>query len=65
MDKKEEIISWLKKFKRLSTSRFVGLLGSDYNSVKKLLEELEKEKIIVKQEETVATYWILREVKNG
>ena len=65
MDKKEEIISWLKKFKRLSTSRFVGLLGSDYNSVKKLLEELEEEKIIVKQEETVATYWLLNEVKNG
>ena len=40
--KKEEIIKWLKQFKRLSSSRFVGFLGIDYDSVKKLLEELEK-----------------------
>jgi predicted transcriptional regulator len=61
MDKKEEIIKWIKEFKRLSTSRFVGLLSLDYKSVRKLLEELESENIIIKQEETNATYWILKE----
>lgn len=62
--KKEEIIKWLKVFKRLSTSRFVGLLGSDYDSVKKLLEDLEIEDKIVREEETNATYWILKGVKD-
>lgn len=62
ISKKEEIIKWLKQFGRLSTSRFVGLLSVDYDSVKKLLEELEKEEVIIKEEETNATYWRL---KNG
>ena len=61
LNKKEEIIKWLKQFKRLSSSRFVGLLAIDYDSVKKLLDELEKENIIIKQEETNSTYWILKE----
>jgi len=61
-NKKEDVIHWLKQFKRLSTSRFVGLLGLDYDSVKKILDELEKEKIIIKEEETNATYW---RIKNG
>ena len=61
-NKKEQIIKWLKKFKRIPTSRFVGLMGVEYESIKKLLEELESEKIIIKEEETNATYWKLKEV---
>jgi len=56
----KQIIKWLKEFKRLPTSRFVGLLGLDYESVKKLLEELEKEGLLIKEVETTATYWILK-----
>jgi len=60
-DKKQEIIKWLKEFKRLSSSRFVGLLGVDYDSIKKLLEELEKDGRIIREEETTATYWYINE----
>ena len=63
LSKKEEVIKWLKEFKRLSTSRFVGLLGIDYDSVKKILEELESENKIERQKETNSVYWILKEVK--
>lgn len=59
INKKEEIIKWLKQFNRLSTSRFVGLLATEYASVKKLLEELESEGKIKKEEETTATYWVI------
>ena len=34
-DKQNEIIKWLKEFKRLSTSRFTGLLGANYEVIKK------------------------------
>ncbi len=64
LEKKEEMIKWLKEFKRLSSSRFVGLLGLDYDSVKRLLEELETENKIKKEEETNAVYWVLKE-ENG
>lgn len=57
---REKIIKWLTEFKRLPTSRFVGLLGLDYDTVKKLLEELEKEGLIIKDVETTATYWTLK-----
>ena len=59
LSKKDEIIKWLKEFGRLSSSRFVGLLALDYDSVKKLLEELENEGKIKKEIETNATYWKL------
>ena len=62
--KKEEIIKWLKELKRIPTSRFCGLIGLDINYIKKYLEELEKENIIKREEETNATYWILNEVNN-
>ena len=63
ISKKEEILKWLMEFKRLSSSRFVGLLGIDYDYVKKLLEELEQEGRIKKIGETNATYWEI--VENG
>lgn len=57
--KKQEILKWLKTFKRLPTSRFVGLLGMNQERVKELLEELVVEKKVKKDEETTATYWNL------
>jgi predicted ArsR family transcriptional regulator len=56
-DKKKEIIEFLNKMGRLSASRFVGLLGINYEQVKKLLEELEKEGMILKEIETNSTYY--------
>jgi len=64
-EKKEEVLKWLKQFKRLSSSRFVGLLGIDYNSVKKILENLEQEKKVIKEEETNSTYWRLNKDENN
>lgn len=63
VEKKEEILRWFKSFDKLPTSRFVGLLGLEYDSVKKLLEELELEKKIERIQETNATYWKLKDVK--
>ena len=57
--KKREIIKWLKEFKRLSTSRFMGLIGINYDSVKILLEELKEENKIAEEKETNASYWRL------
>lgn len=61
MDEEIKIIKWLKEFKRLPTSRFVGLLGLDYEAIKKLLEKMELENKIIKEIETQATYWRLKE----
>ena len=61
MDRKKDVIKWLKQLGRLSTSRFVGLLAIEYDSVKKLLEELESEGEIIKEEETNSTYWRLND----
>ena len=57
LTKKEEILKWLKQFDKLSTSRIMGLIGLNQNYTIKYLEELEKEKMIVKEKETNATYW--------
>ena len=69
-DKKEArkkiIIEWLLKLGRTPTSKFVGLLGLNYDYLKPLLEELELEEKITKIEETRGTYWELKEkVDNG
>lgn len=61
MDRKKDVVKWLKQLGRLSTSRFVGLLAIEYDSVKKLLEELESEGEIIKEEETNSTYWRLND----
>lgn len=58
--KKQEILKWLKTFKRLPTSRFVGLLAMNQFRVKELLEELVAENEVIKEQETVATYWSLK-----
>jgi len=47
-NKKEEILDWLKKLKRVPTSRFTGLLNLDYKYVKKLLKELVGGRILIR-----------------
>ena len=65
-NKKKLVIKWFKEFEdRLSTSKFVGILGIDYHNVKKLLKELEKDEIIKKEKETNATYWILNKEEDS
>jgi predicted transcriptional regulator len=59
MEKKEEILKWLKQFKRLPTSRIMALVGLNLEYTKKYLEELEKENKIIKEEETHSVYWKL------
>lgn len=65
IDLKKQILKWLKEFDRLPTSRFVGLLGVAYEKVNSLLDELVKEKKIRKEEETLATYWVLENENNN
>jgi len=60
MDKKQEIIKWIKEFKRLPTSRIIGLIGVNFEYTHKYLKELETEGKIKKEKETNATYWSLR-----
>jgi len=55
--KKQEILKWLKEFKRLPTSRIMSLIGLNLEYTKKYLNELETEKKIIKEEETNAVYW--------
>lgn len=57
---KEKILEVLKKSGRISTTRIAGTIGIDYNYASKLLEELEKENKIIKEEETNAIYWKLK-----
>ncbi len=60
MKTKDKLIKVLKDNKKqLATSRISGLLGLDYQYTLKLLEELLKEKRVVKNKETMATYWRL------
>lgn len=61
--RKKEIIFWLNKYGRLSSSRFVGIMGLYYPTLIKLLKEMEKDHIIEREEETNAIYWILSKKK--
>ena len=65
-NKKEEqhqkILETLKDFGRLPTARLSAIVGINYDYLKPLLEELLEKKKIKKIEETIATYW---EIKNG
>jgi len=63
--KEERIIYWLHEFKRLPTSRFTGLLGLDYPTVQEILEQMEKKGILIKDEETKAVYWRMKNDSNN
>lgn len=60
METKDKILKTLKDFGRISTSRIAGIMGMDYIHTNKLLEELLKEKKVIKEEETNSTYWRLK-----
>jgi len=60
METKEKITKTLKDFGRLPTSRIAAIVGANPDRAKIALEELEKEKVIVRDEETLATYWELK-----
>jgi len=59
--KKEEILKWLKTFKRISTTRIMGIIGLNQQYTKKYLEEMENEGKIIREKETNATYWRKKE----
>ena len=60
MNKKQQIVKWLKEFKRCSTSKIIGLIGANHQYAMKYLTELEKEGLIVMEEETNATFWRIK-----
>jgi len=55
-----KILKALKTYGRLPTSRLGAIVGANYETTIKVLNELEKEKKIKKTEETTATYWELK-----
>jgi len=60
MNKKEKMIYWIKKLKRLPTSKIMALTGTNLEYTFKYLGELEKEGKIERQDETNASYWVLK-----
>jgi hypothetical protein len=57
-EKKREALMWIRKFNRLSTTRLFNLLCLSVKSTKELLDEMaNKDKTILKEEETNAVYW--------
>ena len=62
MELKDKILKTLQDFGKLPTSRIAGIVGMNNDRAKEILEELVNKNKIIKIEETVATYW---EIKNG
>lgn len=61
--KEREALDWLVRIKRISQSRFVGLLNIDYNRAKVILKHLEEEGLIKKEIETNSVYYTLSKNK--
>ena len=59
---KEKIIEALHNFGKLPTARISAIVGINYNYIKEILSEMEKEELIICEKAgELATYW---EVKN-
>jgi predicted HTH transcriptional regulator len=56
-DKKAEIIELLKREERCPTSKIAAHIGRTANYTRKYLEELAKDKKVIKEDETNSTYW--------
>lgn len=59
-DKQKEILKFLKKEGRSATSKIASYISLPTDYAKKYLDELAKENLVVKEEETNATYWRLK-----
>jgi len=56
----QKIIKTLKDFGKLPTARLSAITGINYNSLKIILEEMKKQKLIkCEKAGELATYWIL------
>ena len=55
--KQKQILDFLKKEKRASISKIAIYVGLPIHYAEKYLEELRLKKIVIKEEETNATYW--------
>jgi len=61
---KKKILKTLKNFKKLPTARLSAIIGINYNYIKSILEELEKDGLIeCEKAGELATYWKLKENK--
>ncbi len=58
---KKLILDFLKGNNRVPTSKIAVMLNYDFNNCKKILEELEKEDLIIREEETNSIYWKIKE----
>ena len=58
-DKKKRVLKFLKKNGKSSTTRIASAIKSDIWMCRKYLESLEKEEKIIKEEESLGTFWIL------
>ena len=56
-NKKQQIIKFLNEEGRSSTTKIAIYTNSNTWHIKRYLEELEKDGIIKKEEETFGTYW--------
>lgn len=61
-DKQKRILDFLKSEKRASTSKIAGYIGISTEYAIRYLEELVTKGILKKEEETIATYWVLMEI---
>lgn len=64
LKKVNEVIAYLKHFKRLSTTKVAGMCGMDYPRAKKLLYQMLNEKLVLRETETNAVYWKLPDQEN-
>lgn len=58
-EKKQKILELLSNYQRLSTGRIAAEIKVSQPYARKYLEELEKEKKVKREKETLATYWRL------
>lgn len=65
MNNKQKVLKTLKDFGRLPTARISAIIGMNYNSAVKLLQEMWEAKEIIGEPETNATYWKLKEDLNA
>ena len=61
MELEERILMALKDFGRLPTSRVSGICKIDYMKVAQILNKMAEDGKILKEKETVAIYWRLKD----
>lgn len=61
---KNRILQYIRTNKKVSQSQIGSVLGINYYVLIKLLEEMEKDNLIIKSEENKGTYWEIKNARN-